>query len=63
MAGIEACSTLYPETLQVAVFDTAFHSTLPRRANTMPLIKRQRKSMVYVDLVSMDCLIVGLPIR
>ena len=32
IAGIEACSTQYPETLQVAVFDTAFHSTLPRRA-------------------------------
>ena len=32
VAGIEACSTQYPETLQVAVFDTAFHSTLPRRA-------------------------------
>ena len=32
VAGIEACSTHYPEVLQVAVFDTAFHSTLPRRA-------------------------------
>ena len=32
VAGIEACMTHYPETLQVAVFDTAFHSTLPRRA-------------------------------
>lgn len=32
VAGIEACHDQYPETLQVAVFDTAFHSTLPRRA-------------------------------
>ena len=32
IAGIEACNTQYPEVLQVAVFDTAFHSTLPRRA-------------------------------
>ena len=31
VAGIEACMTHYPETLQVAVFDTAFHSTLPTR--------------------------------
>ncbi len=32
LAGIEACAEQYPQTLQVAVFDTAFHSTLPRRA-------------------------------
>ena len=32
IAGIEACNAQYPNTLQVAVFDTAFHSTLPRRA-------------------------------
>ena len=32
VAGIDACRTQYPNVLQVAVFDTAFHSTLPRRA-------------------------------
>ena len=32
VAGIEACTSQYPDILQVAVFDTAFHSTLPRRA-------------------------------
>lgn len=30
--GIEACISLMPDTPQVAVFDTSFHTTLPRRA-------------------------------
>lgn len=30
--GIIACRKRFPDLLQVAVFDTAFHSTLPRRA-------------------------------
>lgn len=32
LIGIEVCEKLYPELTQVAVFDTAFHRTLPRRA-------------------------------
>lgn len=32
LAGIKACQENFPELLQVAVFDTAFHATLPRRA-------------------------------
>ncbi|MGE5280249.1 MAG: acetate/propionate family kinase [Deltaproteobacteria bacterium] len=32
LAGIEACQELLPDTPQVAVFDTAFHQTLPEHA-------------------------------
>jgi acetate kinase len=32
LAGILACQKMLPKTLQVAVFDTAFHQTLPREA-------------------------------
>ncbi|MFN2359797.1 MAG: acetate/propionate family kinase [Marinobacter sp.] len=32
LAGIEATKVLFPEIPQVAVFDTAFHQTLPRKA-------------------------------
>jgi acetate kinase len=34
LAGIEAARRALPEALHVAVFDTAFHATLPRRART-----------------------------
>ena len=32
LAGIEACDSLIPDHHQVAVFDTAFHQTMPRMA-------------------------------
>ncbi|MCC6442986.1 MAG: acetate kinase [Armatimonadetes bacterium] len=32
LSGIEACEQIMPDVPQVAVFDTAFHSTLPRHA-------------------------------
>lgn len=32
LTGIEATTALFPEVPQIAVFDTAFHQTLPRRA-------------------------------
>ncbi len=32
LQGIEACQALWPEVAQVAVFDTAFHQTLPASA-------------------------------
>ena len=32
LEGIEACSKLLPDKAQVAVFDTAFHSTIPKEA-------------------------------
>ena len=32
LAGIEACEELLPRTKQVAIFDTAFHQTLPKYA-------------------------------
>jgi acetate kinase len=34
LEGIELCETIFPEIPQVAVFDTAFHSTLPEVAWT-----------------------------
>lgn len=34
LAAIEACRKALPDVPQVAVFDTAFHHTLPRRAKT-----------------------------
>lgn len=37
IAGIEAARSLLPDALHVAVFDTAFHATLPRRARTYAL--------------------------
>jgi acetate kinase len=37
LAGIEALRRLQPDVPQVAVFDTAFHRTLPRQASTYAL--------------------------
>ncbi len=37
IAGIEGARALLPDALHVAVFDTAFHATLPRRARTYAL--------------------------
>ena len=37
--GIRFCSDLFPEMIQVAVFDTAFHATLPRRSKQYALPK------------------------
>lgn len=34
LAGIRAARELFPKVPQVALFDTAFHNTLPRRAST-----------------------------
>ncbi len=34
LIGIEACEALMPGTPQVAVFDTAFHQTMPKKAYT-----------------------------
>ncbi|MDR2587500.1 MAG: acetate kinase [Coriobacteriales bacterium] len=37
LTGIEACTKLIPASPQVAVFDTAFHQTLPPKAYMYPL--------------------------
>lgn len=37
LLGIEACETQWPDQPQVAVFDTAFHHSLPRRARAYAL--------------------------
>jgi acetate kinase len=37
LMGIAACATLIPEAPQIAVFDTAFHQTLPPKAYRYPL--------------------------
>lgn len=40
LAGIEATLELFPDVPQVAVFDTAFHQTLPRHAWLYPVPRR-----------------------
>ncbi len=42
---IKACRDLYPELPQVAVFDTAFHSTIPGFARTYALPRRLREDV------------------
>lgn len=37
LAGIRACTEIYPAVPQVAVFDTAFHQSMPRQAFTYAL--------------------------
>jgi acetate kinase len=37
LMGIESCSELMPSKVQVAVFDTAFHQTMPPKAYMYPL--------------------------
>jgi len=37
LAGIEACKKLMPDVKMVAVFDTAFHQTLPKEAYIYPI--------------------------
>jgi len=37
LAGVAACSTMWPQAPQVACFDTAFHATLPEHARTVAL--------------------------
>lgn len=39
VALIEAAERLYPGTLQVGCFDTAFHQTMPPEASTLPIPK------------------------
>lgn len=43
LAGIEATTALFPKVPQVAVFDTAFHQTLPRKAYLYALPQRLYK--------------------
>jgi acetate kinase len=40
LAGIDAVARLWPETPQIAVFDTAFHRTVPEHRQLMPLPRR-----------------------
>ena len=37
LKGIEVCKKIFPDTTQVAVFDTAFHQTMPAKAYIYPL--------------------------
>ena len=45
LEGIRAARALFPHLVHVAVFDTAFHNTLPRRASTYALPAYQAKAM------------------
>ena len=40
LAGIDAVARIWPQTPQVAVFDTAFHRTIPEHRQLMPLPRR-----------------------
>ncbi len=44
LAGVRAARRLLPDVPHVAVFDTAFHSTLPRRASTYALPEDVREA-------------------
>jgi acetate kinase len=44
LLGIEATAELFPEVAQVAVFDTAFHHTLPAEASTYAVPREWRES-------------------
>ena len=46
LAGIRAARTHWPDAPQVAVFDTAFHSTMPDRATTYAVPEEWRRSGV-----------------
>ncbi len=39
LAGISLAETVFPHAVQVAVFDTAFHQTIPQKANTYAIPK------------------------
>jgi len=45
MRLMEACRRRFPDLPQVAVFDTAFHATIPRRARTCPLPRDFREGL------------------
>ena len=40
IALMEACAAKFPDTLQIACFDTAFHSDMPRVAKLLPIPRR-----------------------
>jgi acetate kinase len=40
VAGIEAVKTLWPDTPQIACFDTAFHASLPAHRSRLPVAQR-----------------------
>ena len=48
MAGIDAVTELMPGIPQVAVFDTAFHQTMPKEAYMYAPLPSLMKSMEYV---------------
>src|SRR5690606_18385291 len=45
LKGIEVCEQLFPDLLQIAVFDTAFHRTIPNRAQYYAIDKVLADSM------------------
>ncbi len=51
--GIEACEAIMPNVPQVAVFDTAFHQTMPKEAYMYALPYLIMKIMVFVVTASM----------
>lgn len=39
LQGIAGCTAILPDCPQVLVFDTSFHSTMPKKAYTFPMVK------------------------
>ncbi len=53
MEGIEACEVHLPQATQVAVFDTAFHTTIPEEAYLYGLPYRFYRNIRFADMGSM----------
>ena len=51
LTGITVCHGLMPQVPQVAVFDTAFHQTMPEKAyiygNPLPLLHRLQNTQIW----------------
>lgn len=43
LMGISGCLEVMPKVPQVLVFDTAFHTTIPKKASTFPISKEMRE--------------------
>jgi acetate kinase len=47
LKGIDALARHYPDLIQVACFDTAFHSTMPEIAKWLPLVRSLRHEGIH----------------
>ena len=59
LMGIRACMELMPGKPNVAVFDTAFHQTMPEKHICMQFRKNTMMNIKYVNMVTTELLIVS----